>query len=363
MSSINLSAKEVTLKLVYYGPGRAGKTTCLQHIHTTLPERDRPKLVSIATEEDRTLFCDYLPIEKVKVGPYTVRMSLYTVPGQVVYQSTRKLLLNGADGVVFVADSDPVMREANIESLSDLETNLADWGHSLAEFPCVLQFNKRDLPGAMPVDLMSSELNSHCVPCFESIASRGANVEEALRALTRLVIDKVEKSYSGKRRDRSAPPPRSSAANAAARRQAEDFTSEIASAIEDSVVQSLDELGRSQPDEPPPGSRPLSLSFSDCWGDNFMRAETIAIEDLILRGQHGQAIIKAAQVVNYLALKAGHGSDQEAVFVLLRNVNPTAYRRFRALVSRALRNETLSDRDAFLALHFVLQFAFDDAGG
>ncbi|ABS25409.1 ATP/GTP-binding protein [Anaeromyxobacter sp. Fw109-5] len=188
MSTVNPLAREISAKIVYYGPGLSGKTTSLQQIHASVRPETRGQLVSLATEGDRTLFFDFLPLEIAHVRGLTLRLQLYTVPGQVFYDATRKLVLNGADGVVFVADSQPAARDSNAESFANLEANLAELGIPLAEFPHVHQYNKRDLPGALPLPELRAALNPHRVPEVESIASRGVGVLAALREITRLVV-------------------------------------------------------------------------------------------------------------------------------------------------------------------------------
>ena len=159
MSSVNLMAREVAAKIVFYGPGLSGKTTSLRKVYETVRPAHRGEMMSIATEGDRTLFFDFLPIKVEKVGDCSVRLALYTVPGQVFYNATRKLVLQGADGVVFVADSQPEAMDANRESLANLEENLLEQGIRLERFPLVIQYNKRDLDKALPVEAMRAELN------------------------------------------------------------------------------------------------------------------------------------------------------------------------------------------------------------
>ncbi|MGB3563161.1 MAG: GTPase domain-containing protein, partial [Thermoanaerobaculia bacterium] len=173
MTFINYAAKEINCKIVYYGPGLGGKTTNLQHIFTkTAPER-KGKMISLATEADRTLFFDFLPLDLGTIRGFTTRFHLYTVPGQVFYDASRKLILKGVDGVVFVADSQRERMEANVESIRNLEANLREHGFDLSAIPYALQFNKRDLPNVMPVDEMYRMLNFKREPTFEGIAPQG----------------------------------------------------------------------------------------------------------------------------------------------------------------------------------------------
>ncbi|HEX9050066.1 MAG TPA: ADP-ribosylation factor-like protein [Anaeromyxobacter sp.] len=188
MSTVNPLAREISAKIVYYGPGLSGKTTTLQQIHAKVRPDARGELISLSTEGDRTLFFDFLPVRVEQVHGLTLRLQLYTVPGQVFYDATRKLVLNGADGVVFVADSQRPALDSNAESISNLETNLAELGIDLRAFPHVIQWNKRDLPNAMSAEELRRELNRHGAPEFPTVASRGDGVLAALKEITRLVV-------------------------------------------------------------------------------------------------------------------------------------------------------------------------------
>lgn len=188
MSTINVHAREVAAKIVFYGPGLSGKTTTLRRIYESVRPAHRGEMMSLATEGDRTLFFDFLPVKVERVGDCAVRLALYTVPGQVFYNATRKLVLQGADGVVFVADSQPEAMDNNRESLQNLSENLIEQGIRLERFPLVVQFNKRDIPKALPLEQLRSELNARGVPDFETCATTGRGVLDALKAITRLVI-------------------------------------------------------------------------------------------------------------------------------------------------------------------------------
>ncbi len=188
MASLNPLTRELVFKLVFYGPGLGGKTTCLYHIHETTQAENRGNLVSLATPTDRTIYFDFLPLRLPRVRDLGVRLQLFTVPGQVYYTATRKLVLTGADAVVFVADSQEPRMEANVESLEDLERNLADHGHRLENFPIVFQWNKRDLPGAIAIEELERRLNPHKFPSVESTATTGAGVYEALEKATKLAV-------------------------------------------------------------------------------------------------------------------------------------------------------------------------------
>ena len=188
MSSVNLLAREVAAKIVFYGPGLSGKTTTLRKIYETVRPAHRGEMMSIATEGDRTLFFDFLPVKVERVNDCTVRLALYTVPGQVFYNATRKLVLQGADGVVFVADSQPEAFDSNRESLQNLEENLLEQGIRLDRFPLVMQWNKRDIEKALPVEQLRAALNARGAPEFETSATSGQGVLDTLKAITRMVI-------------------------------------------------------------------------------------------------------------------------------------------------------------------------------
>ncbi len=188
MSFINYAAREINVKIVYYGPGLGGKTTNLQYIYEKSNPQQKGKLISLATETDRTLFFDFLPLDLGSVRGFKTRFHLYTVPGQVFYDASRKLILKGVDGVVFVADSQEARMDANIESLRNLEVNLKENGFDLKTIPYVLQFNKRDLPTAVPVDEMYRQLNIKGEPTFEAVAIEGMGVFETLKAVAKQVL-------------------------------------------------------------------------------------------------------------------------------------------------------------------------------
>jgi signal recognition particle receptor subunit beta len=191
MVVFNYSGREINAKIVYYGPGLSGKTTNLEHIYNKTAPHLRGKMVSMKTKVDRTLFFDFLPIQGGEVAGFNIRFLLYTVPGQVYYNATRKLVLKGADAIVFVADSQSEELAANRESIKNLQENLAEHGKDLSEVPLVIQYNKRDLPSAMPIEKLEEELNPRGVPSFESVATAGDGVFETLTAATRMVLDQL----------------------------------------------------------------------------------------------------------------------------------------------------------------------------
>ncbi len=188
MSLINYSSREINCKIVYYGPGLCGKTTNLQHIYSRVPQETRGKMISLATEMDRTLFFDFLPLELGQIRGFRTRFHLYTVPGQVYYNASRKLILKGVDGIVFVADSQIDRFEANIESYMNMLDNLTDHDLTIEKIPFVMQYNKRDLPRVVPVDDLERELNPRKAPYFEAVALRGTGVFDTLKVACKLVL-------------------------------------------------------------------------------------------------------------------------------------------------------------------------------
>ena len=188
MTFINYAAREINCKIVYYGPGLCGKTTNLQFIYDKTNPQAKGKLISLATETDRTLFFDFLPIELGSIRGFRTRFHLYTVPGQVFYDASRKLILKGVDGVVFVADSQDVRMDANVESIRNLAYNLRDHGYDVAKIPFVLQLNKRDLPSAVPVDTMAKALRRGDEPVYEAVAFKGIGVFDTLKAVVKQVL-------------------------------------------------------------------------------------------------------------------------------------------------------------------------------
>jgi hypothetical protein len=196
MVQINFARREVNCKIVFYGPGLSGKTTNLEIIHKKVPETARGNLTSIATEQDRTLFFDFMPLDLGQVAGMKTKLFLYTVPGQVYYDSTRKLVLQGADGVSFIADSDPNRMNDNIESFKNLEKNLKEYGVDIRKIPLVIQYNKRDLPGALSVAELNAKVNPIGAPTFEAVAVKGEGVMQTLKGISKLVVDKLNEEYA-----------------------------------------------------------------------------------------------------------------------------------------------------------------------
>ena len=193
MSLVNFTTREITCKIVYYGPGRSGKTTNLHYVYQRVPDQRRGRMVSLATQTDRTLFFDFLPIDLGQISGFTTRFQLYTVPGQVYYNATRRLVLQGADGVVFVGDSQARQLDENLESLQNLQSNLLEHGIDIRTMPLVLQYNKQDLPRELvltPAEL-DDALNFRSVPSFPADALHGSGVFETLKGISELVLKRL----------------------------------------------------------------------------------------------------------------------------------------------------------------------------
>jgi signal recognition particle receptor subunit beta len=193
MSFINYSSREINCKIVYYGPGLCGKTTNLQYVYAKTNPEAKGKMISLATETERTLFFDFLPLSLGEIRGFKTRFHLYTVPGQVFYDASRKLILKGVDGVVFVADSQIERMEANLESAENLRVNLAEQGYNLDKLPYVVQLNKRDLPNIATVEELHRLLNPRSVPEFQAVAPTGVGVFDTLKAVAKLVLTELKK--------------------------------------------------------------------------------------------------------------------------------------------------------------------------
>jgi mutual gliding-motility protein MglA len=367
VSSVNLVAREVAVKIVFYGPGLSGKTTTLRKIYETVRPAHRGEMMSIATEGDRTLFFDFLPVKVERVNDCTVRLALYTVPGQVFYNATRKLVLQGADGVVFVADSQPEMMDANRESLANLEENLLEQGIRLERFPLVFQWNKRDLPKVLSAEELRATLNPRGVPDFETEALSGRGVLDSLKAITRLVIQDL-------RAKRIVPPPRSSAPPAAAsaskgleaqlsqhltpRTQAPAAQPAVAGAATASAPRAASPISRSMPAvgtqagapvAPPAltGQRPLGPASALAPSDLFDHAR--AAESAFAAGNYGVCIQACLDAARRGLAFAGEGPPGSQAYLL--QVDGGDLLRLQTLAARA------SSRvdDAAFALYVLMQ--------
>jgi signal recognition particle receptor subunit beta len=193
MSFINYSSREINCKIVYYGPGLCGKTTNLQVIYKKTRPESKGKMITLATETERTLFFDFLPLSLGDIKGFKTRFHLYTVPGQIFYDASRKLILKGVDGIVYVADSQVERMDANIESFENMKINLEEQGYDLSQIPYVVQYNKRDLPNIVPAQELNRILNTDGVPDFEAVATEGTGVFETLKAIVKLVLIELKK--------------------------------------------------------------------------------------------------------------------------------------------------------------------------
>jgi len=197
MAFINYSSREINVKLVYYGPGLGGKTTNLRYIFQKTAPDTRGRMIELATETERTLFFDFLPLAMGKLGGFSVRFHLYTVPGQVFYDASRKIILKDVDGIVFVADSQIERMDANLESLDNMKVHLSEYSINLDDVPWVMQYNKRDLPSAVDAAELSAMLNPFGVPEFSAVATRGEGVFETLKTVAKIVLKELRKQYTG----------------------------------------------------------------------------------------------------------------------------------------------------------------------
>jgi signal recognition particle receptor subunit beta len=194
MSLINYSSREINCKIVYYGPGLCGKTTNIQYVYNKVAPETKGKLITLATEMDRTLFFDFLPLELGTVKGFKTRFHLYTVPGQVYYDASRKLILRGVDGVVFVADSQSSRFDANIESLYNLHENLEEYKLSVDDLPFVIQYNKRDMPDVIGLEDLEQELNPEGYPSLEAVATKGVGVFDTLKTVAKGILQRLSKN-------------------------------------------------------------------------------------------------------------------------------------------------------------------------
>jgi signal recognition particle receptor subunit beta len=336
--TVNAVARELSAKLVYYGPGLSGKTTTLQQLHVGVRPESRGQLVSLATEGDRTLFFDFLPIQIELVHGLTLRLQLYTVPGQVFYDATRKLVLNGADGVVFVADSQPAAMDRNMESMFNLETNLSEMGIELEGFPHVIQYNKRDLPGALPVADLRRELNRLRVPEFETVASQGTGVLAPLREITRLVVKEL--------RSRQPPRPRPMELSGGG----SELSAQIAAAAE--APRGLRAPAPvTAPDEPlVDRARLVELSFARLFpGNGRVVAE---VEEGIRERAFGPAVRHAAQgVADVLGALRG-GDDVPSSRAALLGLDGREFLRLGRIAARP--DAAVTEGDALFALYLLV---------
>ena len=340
MSSINLHTREINIKVVYYGPGLGGKTSSLQHVHRGLQQDLRGQLVSLATGVDRTLYFDFLPVKLPKVKDYTIRMSLYTVPGQVHYNATRKLVLQGCDGVVFVADSQTARQEANVESLQNLEDNLRGHGINPESIPLVLQYNKRDLPNVMPVELLEKELNHRKVKQYETCALTGQGVFDALRTITKMVLNDLKK--------------RGIYQDSPGKDEKRPNRVVVSPMVEEGLVKNLDSLmvpPVQDPVAPAPGPEGRALTYSLIWAPGTGREYVLAMEGDIERGDYLSAVKRSEGMLLETVGKSECGSTEPTVAeaLLMLGVLGVYFKRF-----CAIQDKSEPTREEALFCHFFL---------
>lgn len=342
VSVINFHTKEVSVKVVYYGPGLCGKTTSLQTIYASLPPERRPQIVSLATEVDRTIFFDFLPVTAYRVRDFRVRLQLYTVPGQVFYNATRKLVLNGVDGIVFVADSQMPMKDSNLESLHNLQENLADLGLEPDQVPTILQFNKRDLKEIYSVEEMDKLYNPRRLPVFATVATSGDGLFEALRAVSQMVVNNLLRKGLGKQ---LGPPPGQAADSAKAAPSSTDSIGAAAEAASRAVE--ADPTTPSFPRSamagaPPPAASAHSsasmagASASGAAGEAGMwptrdKHLTEAIDRALAAGAYQEVVAGVDVFLRELAQDwakqhGGVAADPMPSFLLTRGLSSTRYR-------------------------------------
>jgi signal recognition particle receptor subunit beta len=377
VSVINPLAREVAAKIVFHGPGLSGKTTTLAHIHSALSPARRGDIVSLATEGERTLFFDFLPVHIPREHGLSLRLQLYTVPGQVFYGATRRLVLDGADGVVFVADSQEAAQERNLESLDDLEKNLEAVGTSLEAMPHVVQYNKRDLPKLLEVGQLRRELNRYHVPDFETCASTGQGIEEMLRAIIRLVGQSLQNAES-KAKLRSEPGQRQvfdpSRLAGPTRGEPERLDSGVTDAIASLVPgpksrgqrPSLELLAPEPhghetvefPAHPPPpdvqtmrAPAVSPMSFSALWSES---PQVLAIEQDIAAGRFAEAVHRAASNVSEIldGLLGPQLAEGTGMRAQLLGLDGREYLELCRVASRPA--ATVTQLDALFAYYFLI---------
>jgi signal recognition particle receptor subunit beta len=371
VSSVNLYTREISLKIVYYGPGLGGKTSSLQHIHRAIKPDARGQLVSLSTGVDRTLYFDFLPVKLPKLRGYTIRVQLYTVPGQVHYNSTRKLVLTGADGIVFVADSQKERREANVESLANLQENLREQGLSLDKVPHLIQYNKRDMPDVLPVDDLDQLLNTYHVPAFATSATEGKGVFEALKSITTLVLSDLRRRGVW----RAYPP----AGEGPGGPHEDSSQSQKTPTLPDgSIANSLQALAEREPPAGELSLKPLrpesgntavvdggvlgrGAALSEILPPGAARDAVVAVEYLVHRGDYAAAVQSAwrvfAEAASSSATVASAGAHEgPPLHALMLGLPGERYLRFRETFQRAS-SGAASSADALFALFFLVDVA------
>ncbi len=347
MSSINLHTREINVKVVYYGPGLGGKTSSLQHIHRAMRPDLRGQLVSLATSIDRTLYFDFLPVKLPKVKGFTIRMSLYTVPGQVHYNATRKLVLQGCDGVVFVADSQPARREGNIESYRNLLDNLRGHGMNPHKVPLVFQFNKRDLPNVLSVSSMDGDLNDRKTKCFETCAVTGAGIFDTMRTITKLVLSDLKRKgiYQGAQPGRTIEAAKAPVVSA-------KIEAELVQTMEQKVDQKAPAGKKAAPasGRASPSLQTRGLTFSELFQPGSGRDQILAMEGEVERGDIKAAVKRAEGVLReYVGKTNGKTGPSMVEALLILGVHGAHYARFRTITSKG----DVTKPDAMFCLFFL----------
>jgi mutual gliding-motility protein MglA len=372
VSSIDTSTKQINLKLVYYGPGLGGKTTSLQAIHDVVNPRVRGQLVSLATGSDRTLYFDFFPLQLPKIRGYAIKLNLYTVPGQVHYNSTRKLVLSGADGVVFVADSQAQRLTANCESMENLAENLREQGMSPDEVPLVIQYNKRDARDATPIAELERALNPRNVSTFETVATQQTGVFDALREITKLVIRRV---CEGGAIDLAGAGQTPSAPLSERRPQTAPLHGPISPATEpqrDGVPLAISSfsdisqaLARMEPSTAAGSGRPAMArptptgGMSDLVRDHTLHELAARAERCLGEGQWERVIDLVRQGLQRLTGKVSgtlvHGEQHGwALTALLIGMSADRYLEYEQLVRRVQQSGAVSREDALFSLFFLV---------
>jgi signal recognition particle receptor subunit beta len=356
MSTLNPLAREIAMKIVYCGPALSGKTTSLTRIFDSVRPQRRGQLVTLATQGDRTIFFDFLPLHVKEVRGLSVRFLLYTVPGQTFYAATRELVLKGADGIVFVADSAPSAQAQNRESWAELAKNVAATGLDFATFPIVLQWNKRDLPDAVPVDELARTLNTIDAPAFETIAMDGRGTLDAFRAITKLVIRRLwpNDAPAATSDDEEAEPGEEAVAQAprivVPRPIA--ISQPLSVAADDSLVSRLRRHAENRPPTVPP-SGVGAVSFATFFGDATL-AEVLTVEQAIVQQLYAQAVNVAANAVANLldALPGVPSSDGRGIRAMLLGLDGREYLKLSRLAS--LPEEAIEEKHALFALYLLV---------
>jgi signal recognition particle receptor subunit beta len=346
VSTVNAATREIQAKIVYYGPGLSGKTTTLKTIHAQVRPEHRGQMVSLSTEGDRTLFFDFLPLTVEQVRGLSLKLQLYTVPGQVFYEATRKLVLNGADGVVFVADSQAAAMDANAESLASLERNLGELGLDGAAFPRVIQWNKRDIPGVLPVEALRKELNRGGVPDFETVASTGVGVMEALKEITRLVVVSLK--------GRHPRPEGTAAAGAPAGSPLERRISAMAEGRPALTPEPHPTVPAARPAPPPGRPTPMPGGRGYSFARLFPGREALVapVEQALRDGAWTPAVRAAARALSDLLGSLEVAEPSDAARLALLGLDGRDY--LRLLRASRLPEGMASEADALLGLHLLV---------